>query len=115
MDWEKEFGKLDEKPLDRFADGISNTAIFRRIAFIWDSLSSGEFETLNEDGSRGYHDLYEYSWGQYIARKNGLTAYNFSRGGMSAKWYLESFADERGLWDVGKACQAYVIGLSSIF
>ena len=111
MDWEKEFGKPDEKPLDRFADGISNTAIFRRIAFIGDSLSSGEFETLNADGSRGYHDLYEYSWGQYIARKNGLTAYNFSRGGMTAKWYLESFADERGLWDIGKACQAYVIAL----
>lgn len=111
MDWKKEFGAEDEKPLDRLADGISNTAIFRKIAFVGDSLSSGEFETLNPDGSRGYHDLYEYSWGQYIARKNGLTAYNFSRGGMSAKWYMESFGDERDLWNPEKACQAYVFAL----
>ena len=30
---------------------------------------------------------------------------------MTAKWYLESFADENGLWDRKKACQAYVIAL----
>ncbi len=102
---------LKERPLEKLAEGYSNTAIFRTIAFIGDSLSSGEFETVNVDGNRGYHDLYEYSWGQFIARRNGLTAYNFSRGGMTAKWYLESFAEERGLWDKEKACQAYVIAL----
>ena len=100
-----------EKPLDNFVSGYSNTAIFRKIAFIGDSLSSGEFETVNEDGSHSYHDLYEYSWGQFLARKNGLTAYNFSRGGMTAKWYLESYADEKDLWNKEKACQAYVIAL----
>ena len=100
-----------EKPLDNFVSGYSNTAIFRKIAFIGDSLSSGEFETVNEDGSHSYHDLYEYSWGQFLARKNGLTAYNFSRSGMTAKWYLESYADEKDLWNKEKACQAYVIAL----
>lgn len=100
-----------QNPLEKLVGGYSFTAIFRKIAFIGDSLSSGEFETVNEDGSRGYHDLYEYSWGQYIARKNGLSAYNFSRGGMTAKWYLESFADENDLWNKEKACQAYVIAL----
>ena len=102
---------IKEKPLDNFVSGYSNTSVFRKIAFIGDSLSSGEFETVKEDGSRGYHDLYEYSWGQYIARKNGLTAYNFSKGGMTAKEYLESFAESRGFWDEEKACQAYVIAL----
>ena len=100
-----------EKPLENLVAGYSNTAIFRKIAFIGDSLSSGEFETVNEDGSHNYHDLYEYSWGQFIARKNGLTAYNFSRGGMTAKWYLGSFAEQNGFWDPEKACQAYVIAL----
>ena len=102
---------FNEKPLENMVGTYSNTAIFRKIAFIGDSLSSGEFETVDENGNRGYHDLYEYSWGQFIARKNGLTAYNFSQGGMTAKWYIESFASEKGLFDKEKACQAYVIAL----
>lgn len=101
----------NEKPLDRLVDGYSFTSIFRRIAFIGDSLSSGEFETRDKDGKPGYHDFYEYSWGQYIARKNALTAYNFSKGGMRCDWYLDSFANERDLWNPEKACQAYVIAL----
>ena len=102
---------IGEKPLENMVSGYSNTSIFRTIAFIGDSLSSGEFETRNADGKPGYHDLYEYSWGQFIARKNGLTAYNFSRGGMTAKEYLDRFAEEKGFWDPAKACQAYVIAL----
>ncbi len=100
-----------EKPLENLVSGYSNTAIFRTMAFIGDSLSSGEFETVDADGNRDYHDLYSYSWGQFIARKNGLTAYNFSKGGMSARVYLESFAEDNGFWDKEKACQAYVIAL----
>lgn len=111
MDWDKELYPEKEKPLDRLVDGYSHTSVFRTIGFIGDSLSSGEFETRDAQGNKGYHDLYEYSWGQYIARKNGLTAYNFSRGGMTAKEYMESFAQERGFWDPDKACQCYVIAL----
>lgn len=111
MDWNKLLYGEDEKPLDRFVDAYSYTSIFRKIAFVGDSLSSGEFETRDSEGRPGYHDLYEYSWGQYIARKNGLTAYNFSRGGMTASEYIKSFAEERGFWDKDKACQAYVIAL----
>lgn len=104
-------GLKDEKPLSKLVGGYSYTSIFRTIAFIGDSLSSGEFETINEDGQRSFHDLYEYSWGQHIARRNGLKAYNFSRGGMTTKWYIESFADERDFWNKDLACQAYVIAL----
>ena len=111
MDWEKELYAADEKPLDRLVDSYSNTSVFRKIAFVGDSLSSGEFETRDENGKAGYHDLNEYSWGQYIARKNGLLAYNFSRGGMTAKEYIETFAEQKGFWDKDKACQAYVIAL----
>lgn len=111
MNWENELYNKNEKPLDRLVDGYSNTSIFRTIAFIGDSLSSGEFETVDENGTRGYHDLFDYSWGQYIARKNGLKAYNFSRGGMTTKEYVETFAEANGMWDKDKACQAYVIAL----
>ena len=111
MNWNEKLYNNDEKPLDKLVSGYSNTSVFRKIAFIGDSLSSGEFETCDKDGNKAYHDLYEYSWGQYIARKNGLTAYNFSRGGMTAKEYIESFAEENGFFDKEKACQCYVIAL----
>lgn len=111
MNWEKELYNIDEKPLDNLVEGYSNTSVFRTIAFVGDSLSSGEFESRDENGRPGYHDYFEYSWGQYIARKNGLKAYNFSRGGMTAKWYMESYAEQNDFWNKEKACQAYVIAL----
>lgn len=58
----------DEKPLDRIATDGGFTSIFRTIACIGDSLSSGEFESVNSIGDRIYHDFYEYSWGQFIGR-----------------------------------------------
>ncbi len=111
MDWQKELFGCGEKPLDRLVDGYSNTSIFRKVAFIGDSLSSGEFETRVPGEKVGYYDMFEYSWGQYIARKNGLTAYNFSRGGLTAKEYVESYGEAQGFWDAEKKCQAYVIAL----
>lgn len=103
--------KDDEKPLDRIVTDGGFCAIFRSIACIGDSLSSGEFESLKPDGTKRYHDFFEYSWGQFIARSTGAKVYNFSRGGMTAKEYVEDFADKMGFWDKGKLCQAYIIAL----
>ena len=100
-----------EKPLDKLVEGYSFTGIFRKVAFVGDSLSSGEFEVFDREGNRYWRDMFAYSWGQFIARKNGFFAYNFSAGGMTAKWYLDEFAQEHGYWDPDKACQAYVIAL----
>ena len=61
MDFKKYLFNTDDKPLDRLVDGYSHTSIFRTMAFIGDSLSSGEFERLDESGARHYHDFYEYS------------------------------------------------------
>lgn len=86
-------------------------AIFRRIGCIGDSLSSGEFES-QINGIKGYHDYYEYSWGQYIARACGSTVYNFSRGGLTAKEFLEKMhEDQLNIFDAGRKCQAYIIAL----
>lgn len=101
----------NEKPLERLVGGYSYTSIFRTIGFIGDSLSSGEFQTVGRDGQWQYSDLFEYSWGQYIARRNGIKGYNFSRGGMTAKWFMESFAEENDYFNKDLACQAYVIAL----
>ena len=111
MDITKFYANPNERPLDVIKPDGGFTGIFRTVAFIGDSLSSGEFESTSPDGGKGYHDMFEYSWGQYIARAAGLKAYNFSRGGMTAKEYLESWGADNGVWDPDKACQAYVIAL----
>ncbi len=101
----------EERPLENMAVNGGYTAIFRKIAVVGDSLSSGEFESLNEKGERGYHDYFEYSWGQNLARMCGSVCYNFSRGGMTASEYCESFADNMRFWDPQYACQCYIIAL----
>lgn len=100
-----------ERPLDRTVSNGGLFRIFRTFACVGDSLSSGEFESCGEDGKSGYHDMYEYSWGQFMARAAGSKCYNFSCGGMTAKVYCESFADSRDLWNKEKAAQAYIIAL----
>lgn len=111
MNFKEILGNENEKPLDILKPDGGFCGIFRTIGCIGDSLSSGEFESQNENGEKGYHDYYEYSWGQYIARRIGSKVYNFSKGGMTAKEYCSSFADERGFWDKEKACQAYILAL----
>lgn len=100
-----------EKPLDKLVSNVSFAGIFRRIGCVGDSLASGEMESLNDKKEPGYHDYYEYSWGQYMARNAGLEAFNFSKGGMTAAEYCESFADEKNFWSPRFECQAYIIAL----
>lgn len=109
----EEYMRVDpnEKPLDNIPMDGGLCSVFRTIGCIGDSLSSGEFESLSEEGKKGYHDYFDYSWGQYIARHAGLTAYNFSKGGMTAKQYWNSFAEEKGYWSPDLLCQAYIIAL----
>lgn len=111
MDITKFYGNPDEKPLDNLVTDGGFCGIFRTIGCIGDSLSSGEFETKDEDGIVGYHDFYEYSWGQFMARTLGNKVHNFSRGGMTAKGFCDSFANECGVYKRENLCQAYIIAL----
>ena len=105
-------GKEDEKPLDNLVSDGGFVGIFRKIACVGDSLSSGEFEGFREsDGAKLYIDRFDYSWGQYMARAAGCTVYNFSKGGMSTKEYVEVFANNMGYWQRDLAANAYVIAL----
>jgi len=111
MDIKKFYFDPNEKPLDNILSDGGFTSIFRRIGCIGDSLSSGEFESRDKDGNPDWHDMYDYSWGQYIARMCGNTVYNFSKGGMTAIEYCKNFARDRDFWNEDKWCQAYIIAL----
>ncbi len=111
MDIKKYYAIEEENPLDTMKPDGGLTAIFRTIGCIGDSLSSGEFESTNDDGEKGYHDMYEYSWGQHIARTTGAKVYNFSRGGMTADAFHRSFAETCGCYSEENACQAYIIAM----
>lgn len=111
MDVNTLLGAADEQPLDRLLEGGGFCGIFRTIGCVGDSLASGEFEAMSPDGFLTYHDNFEYSWGQYIARLAGCKVYNFSRGGMTAKEYMESFAAINDFWNPEKGCQAYIVAL----
>ncbi len=101
----------NKNPIKNLLSDAGLSAIFRTIGCIGDSLSSGEHESLT-DGVKGFHDYYEYSWGQFIARANGSTVYNFSAGGMTAERFIKSQANERlNISAEGKSCQAYIIAL----
>lgn len=100
-----------EQPLDRPVTDGGFCGILQTVGVIGDSLSSGEFQSLDKDGNVGYHDMFEYSWGQFLARMAGIKVYNFSRGGMTAKEYMESFAEQNGFWDLSNQCKAFIIAL----
>ena len=109
MDIKKFMKQEGEQPLDNVVTNGGFCAIFRKIACIGDSLSSGEFQSF-ENGAHGYHDMYEHSWGQYMARDAGCTVYNFSKGGMTAKDF-DRFARDKGFFSDEYKAQAYVIAL----
>ncbi len=101
----------NEKPLDRLVNDGGFVGIFRKIAVVGDSLSSGELEARDVGSPTTYHDWFDYSWGQYLARMAGTTVYNFSRGGMTASEYCNSYADAMGWWGHDKLAQAYLIAM----
>ncbi len=91
-------------------------SIFHTVGCIGDSLASGE-AVYKENGETHYIDLYDYSWGQCLARMTGNTYYNFSKGGISSRsWLTEEAGSGFGpngihAFDGQHDCDAYFIGL----
>lgn len=101
---------LPENPLEHIRENPGLLAVFRHVGCIGDSLASGEAVYRKEDGSSGGRDLFEFSWGQYLARMTGNTYYNWSRGGLRCDTFLtSSMAAE--CFDGEHKCEAYIIGL----
>lgn len=111
MDMSPYYAAENEKPLDRIPPDGGFAGIFRRIACIGDSLSSGCFEAVHSADRRGFYDYFDHSWGQHLGHLIGSTVFNFSRGGMTAKEYCQSFAEENHFWDEDKLCPCYIIAL----
>lgn len=111
MDMTRFYATEGEKPLENLVDDGGFCGIFRTIGCIGDSLSSGELESKDDEGIKGYHDFYEYSWGQYMARTIGNKVYNFSKGGMYAKAFFDQYAEKYGVYEYDKLCQCYIIAL----
>lgn len=99
-----------EKPLDNIKETCGFAGIFKEIGVIGDSLSSGEFEAHDKDGNITYNDMYQYSWPAVLQRLTDTKYNNYSRGGMTAKEYLDSWADANGFWQKN---QAYIIALGN--
>lgn len=101
---------LSDTPLERIRNDAGLMAIFRHVGCIGDSLASGEAVYKKADGSTSGKDLFEYSWGQYLARMTGNTYYNWSRGGLRCDTFLSSSMAVE-CFDGEHKCEAYVIGL----
>lgn len=89
---------------------------FRHVGCIGDSLASGEVAShQTPDPQTGkdyrYHDLYDFSWGQCMARMSDNTYYNFSSGGQTTRSWLTTAKGAPLAFDGQHACEAYIIGL----
>ena len=80
-------------------------ALFRNIGIIGDSYASGEL-AFNIDT-----DHYNMSWGQILARKNGATAINYSRGGQTTRGWLADTERGLGLLNSTNAQDLYILSL----
>lgn len=70
IDYNNYLLKENEKPLDIIKSDGGFTSIFRTIAYIGDSLSSGEFHFKNDEGNWIYYDRFEYSWGSAYSKND---------------------------------------------
>ena len=106
----------DENPIATVSQLPGYCTIFHQWGFIGDSLCSGEHESLDEQGHKGYHDYYDYSWGQRICRACGTEGQNFSQGGETAKGWIQHFWDTTNNRNANVSAkhnpkQAYIIAL----
>lgn len=66
-----------------FQSELCSLSLFEKFGVVGDSFASGE---LYFDSS--YHDKYNISWGQIMARKHGTICTNYSSGGATTRSWL---------------------------
>lgn len=88
-------------------DMSASIAQFTKIGVVGDSYASGEI-VLPPDYN--FIDYYNLSWGQCIARRNGITCTNYSSGGLSTRSWLTA---EKGktLLDSSEPDNLYLLAL----
>ena len=93
--WGTAYNHLTERLLkdeERIAKAnIIPMSIFQSFGVVGDSYASGELATpASGENPATYYDKYAYSWGQILARKNGITCVNYSAGGETTRSWLTS-------------------------
>lgn len=86
-DWKKI--KFDDGAPEYYESMYASLALFEKIGILGDSYASG---WVYKDGIGANH--FDISWGQILARKNGISVINLSSGGLTTKTWL---TDSRGL------------------
>lgn len=71
-------------------DTSISLSMFERIGVVGDSFASGVIFSNNQTS----YTKYNLSWGQEIARRNGIICTNYSKGGLSTRTWL---TDDHGL------------------
>lgn len=84
---------------------FTSIGLFRSIGIIGDSYASGELAIDK------YTDHYNISWGQIMARRNGATAINFSRGGQTTRGWLTDQERGLGLLKSAPSLDLYILAL----
>ena len=84
---------------------LTSIALFQTIGIIGDSYASGELAIDK------YTDHYNISWGQILARRNGATAINYSRGGQTTRGWLQDQERGLGLLKSTPAQDLYILAL----
>ena len=110
-----------EQPLDNIVHDGGFCRIFDVIGVVGDSLASGSIarpdSESHEESSEEIVDLMWYSWIQQMARYSGVTAYNFSMGGLSAHGIRFGTSNPNvqailaNLESNDKKCKAYFVAL----
>lgn len=90
----------------------ASISLFQNVGVIGDSYASGTIGTPNSSGGYDYPMYYGISWPQIMGRQNGISVYNYARGGATAGSWL-SQTDERGAAQLTKdaAKDLYLINL----
>lgn len=106
----------EENPIAIISQNPGYCCIIHTWGFIGDSLGSGEHEYHKADGSKGYADLYDYSWGQRICAATGTKGDNYSQGGETAHGWINHFWDKphnrnHNICAKDSPKQAYIIAL----
>ena len=89
----KSFEYNDEKPFDKGIIYGGAVSVFPNICVIGDSLSAGCMvfgdATDNSDDKSGQIDMYNYSWGKFLAKDCHCNPYIIAQGGLAARTFFD--------------------------
>lgn len=95
--------------IEKYADTLYQT--FKTMGIIGDSLASGECYS-NNGGVTEEHDMYDFAWGTFIAKRYDATCHFFSAGGMTTRsWFTNAQYGYAKASDGQHDCDVYYVAL----